>query len=240
MAAGDAADIASRGLRLSRRDPDRATDAAEGLEWLNECHRSILTDGTPWTFLTSVHDLTLTAGTLTYAFSAIKTAISYTGTIERIEVIATEAGDVLKGMDLRQLERLAGGTLGTSEHTGHPVAYVQVGLGTSDPVLHVWPVPDRDVEARVTVRAAVTDLTGVDFPLIPGAHASAVLSSYVAARMWDQQSGGDAANESMRQDTRHERALRRLIDAYGSGRQEDIVFAEPTLYEHLDSPGRSW
>ena len=236
MPAGDATSIAARGLRMSRRDPTRTVDAAEGLEYLNECHRAILTDGTPWTFLIVTGQVTLAAGTSRYTLSSLATALSATNGIERIVSIVndTEGSRPLKGMDWPELERLAHST--QDDPQGTPIAYAQIGLGSATPTVLFWPTPTQAFTMGVVARLAVVDLVGADLPLLPASHAPSVLAPYVAARMWDQQGGNEAANMAAAHEARHERALRRLIDAYGSARPEDMTFADPTLYEHLE-PG---
>lgn len=242
MAAGDAEDIVSRGLRLSRRDPSRQTDFDEGLEWLNQCHAMILTDGTPWTFMQRVGQITLQPGVSAITFSALATELNTSLTIERVLGVFSADGRMspLKGMDYRQLELSADGTLFSTRYTGSPVAFAQIGLGSGpgDTNLVLWPTPDVPLEVHVQWRPVVEDLAAGDFPLIPKAHAAPVLSHYVAARMWEQQAGGEAQNEASKHDLIHERALKRLIDAYGGASAEDIVFQEPTLNDPFDYGGR--
>jgi hypothetical protein len=232
--ADTATTIVARGLRLARRDPDRATDASEGLEYLNEAHKAVLTDGTPWTFLEATGQASLTAGTQRYTLSSLATQLSLDG-VERVVAVTndTDGTQPLKGMHWKQLERLAGNSQDDSE--GYPVAYAQVGLGTSSASIMFWPTPQQAFTLGFLVRLKVVDLAGGDTPLIPDEHASAVLSPYVAARMWEQQSGAEAANEAAKQDLRHQAALRRLTETYGSARDEDVLFIEPTLYDYLDA-----
>jgi hypothetical protein len=228
-------EIVARGLRLARRDPDRADDAAEGLEYLNEAHKAVLTDGTNWTFLEVTGQASLTAGTQRYTLSSLATQLSITDGIERVVAVTndTDGSPPLKGMHWRQLERLSANTQDDSQ--GYPVAYAQIGLGTSSASIMFWPTPQQAFTLGFLVRLEVTDLAGADSPLIPDAHASAVLAPYVAARMWEQQSGAEAANEAAKQDLRHQAALRRLIETYGSAREEDVQFIEPGLYDYLDA-----
>jgi hypothetical protein len=233
--ADTATSIVARGLRAARRDPSRADDAAEGLEYLNECHKAVLSDGTAWTFLEVTGQATLAAGTQRYDFSSLATQLGV-DSIERVVAVTndTDGSPPLKGMHWRQLERLSYNTQDDSQ--AYPVAYAQIGLGTASPSIMFWPTPQDAFTLGFLARLAVVDLAGADTPLIPDGHASAVLASYVAARMWEQQAGAEAANESAKHDLRHERALRRLTEAYGSAREEDVLFAEPTLYDHLE-PG---
>ena len=111
--ADTATQIVARGLRLSRHDPDVAVDATEGLEYLNEIHKAVLTAGTAWPFLVTTGQAALTAGTRRYTFSSLATALGVTNGIERIIVATndTDGSPPLKGMDQRQLERLAYNTL---------------------------------------------------------------------------------------------------------------------------------
>lgn len=236
MPAGDATSIVARGLRMSRRDPSRTVDAAEGLEWLNECHRSILTDGTPWTFLVATGQVTLAAGTQRYTLSSLATALGVTNGVERILSIVNDTlgGVPLKGMDWRELERLSGST--QDDPQGTPVAYTQIDLGGTAPTALFWPNPDAAYTMGVIARRSIVDLIGTDLPLIPAAHAPSVLAPYVAARMWDQQGGNEAAGMAAMHEARHQAALRRMIDAYGSARPEDMTFMDPTLYDYLE-PG---
>lgn len=238
-----ASDIVARALRISRRDPARAVDAAEGLEWLNEIHRSILSDGTPWSFLTETGDFTLTAGQDTYLFSAIVTGTSITS-IERVLVVVntTLGGQPLKGVDRRTLERSFYG-IRAQDPPGPPTSYTQINLGGANPTILFAPRPDRAYSMRFVTRMVIPEVTGGATPLLPREQASAVLVPYIAARMWDQQAGGEAAAEAARHDRRHERALQRLIDAYGSAREEDVTFIEPTLYDYLErhrASGGDW
>lgn len=221
---------------MSRRDPSVTRDASDGLEWLNECHRSVLTDGTPYTFLVATGQVTVAAGTQRYTLSSLATALSVTNGIERILSLVndTEGGRPLKGMDWPEFERFSGSS--QDDPRGTPVIYTQVELGGTTPTVLFWPTPDQAFTMGVIARRTVVDLVGADLPLIPGAHAASVLAPYVAARMWDQQAGNEAANMAASHDARHERAVRRLIDAYGSARAEDVTFMDPTLYDHLE-PG---
>jgi hypothetical protein len=233
--ADTAADIVARGLRLARRDPDRAVDAADGLEWLNECHKAVLTDGTPWPWLEATGQATLTAGTQRYTLSSLATQLNLTGGIERVIAVTNDAdgSPPLKGMHWRQLERLSANTQDDSQ--GYPVAYAQLGLGTDDASILFWPTPQQAFTFGFLVRPKVATLAAADTPLIPDEHASAVMAPYVAARMWEQQSGAEAANEAAKQDLRHQAALRRLTETYGSAREEDVLFIEPGLYDYLDA-----
>lgn len=229
--ADDAETIAKRGLRMARRDPDRTEDATEGLEWLNQCHKQILADGTPWTFMEVTGDFDLTKGQRAYDFSAIATELGVTA-IERVVALqnADLQGTPLKGMHWKQLERSAYGSQDDPE--GPPVLFAQVGLGTDTPVVNLWPVPDKAYTMHVLARLKVADLTANDTPLIPDEHAGPILSHYVAARMWDQRAGREAAEMARGHDERYLASLARLSEAYGSAREEDITFMEPGLYDH--------
>lgn len=236
MATGDMTSIAARGLRLARRDPSRTTDASDALEYANEIHRAVLTDGTPWSFLEATGQVSTVAGTQRYTLSSLATQLGIANGIERINAIVddTNGSKPLKGMHWRQLERLAHSTQDGTQ--GTPIAYAQVGLGTAGATVMLWPTPDASISLGILARLAVVDLAGSAFPLIPDAHAGAVMTPYIAARMWGQQSGSEAQNAAAVEDARHERALKRLVDAYGSAREEDMQFAEPGLYEHLEYP----
>lgn len=231
--ADTATEIVARGLRLSRHDPSLSVDASEGLEYLNEIHKAVLTDGTPWPFLYSSGQATLTAGTRRYTLSSLATQLGVTNGIERIVVAMndTDGSPPLKGMDQRQLERLAYNTLDDSQ--GYPVAYSQIGLGGTAPAVVFWPTPQQAFTMGFVVRSKVATLAGGDTPLMPDEHASAVMAPWVAARMWRQRGGPEAAAEARDHMLDHQLALRRLYDAYGSAREEDLLFIEPTLYDHL-------
>lgn len=238
MATGDMTDCVAVGLRLSRRDPSRATDAADGLLHANDCHRSLLTDGTPWSFLTVTGQVQLTAGTQRYTFASLATVLGATNGIERILAMVDDTDGLrpMKGVDWPEFEAIAYSSV--DDPTNTPMLFTQVGLGSSAPSVLFWPVPDRAINVGIVARLAVADLLGTAFPLLPAAYARPILSSYVAARMWEQHAGGEAQNMALGQQQRHEGLVRRLIDAYGSAREEDILFAEPTQWDAY--PGGPW
>ena len=53
--------------------------------------------------------------------------------------------------------------------------------------------------------------------------------------MWRQQGGAEAANEANLHMADHLAAVRGLMEAYGSAREEDVTFIEPDLYDYLDA-----
>jgi hypothetical protein len=237
LAVGDAEHLVKRALLIARRDPDRQADVDEGLEWLNEIHQAILADGTPWSFLVATGQADLVADQQRYTLSSLGIALGV-GAIERVlGVVNDEAGGTpLKGMDWITFERYAYGSQGDPH--GYPNVYTQLSLGANpgsptQPTILFYPTPDKPYTLGFIVRRAVEPLDGDDFPLIPRAHASAVLVPYVAARMWNQQAGGQAANEAVQHDARHQRALARLVEAYGSAREGETTLIEPTLYDAI-------
>lgn len=239
MAAGDALDIVKAALRISRYDDSRTADQVDGLYWLNDCHRALLTGEVRWPFLNATGQADLAAGSQRYTFTSLATALGVSA-IERILWVVndTTGGSPLKGMDSKTLERLAYST--QDDPSSEPIAFAQLGLGTSAPSVLFYPTPDRAYKMGFNVRRTVVDLANADVPLIPGAHAPAVLTPYIAARMWNQRAGSDAAAEADRHDLRHERAVQNLVRAYGTATEEDITFIEPGLYDYLDVGGGSW
>jgi len=233
--ADTATTIVARGLRLSRYDPSLSTDAAEGLEWLNEGYKRVLQAPTNWTFMEVTGQATLTAGTQRYDLSSLATQLGLTaGTIERVVAVTndTDGSPPLKGMHWRQLERLAENT--RDDSNAYPVAYAQLGLGTSSASVMFWPIPQQAFTMGFLCRLHAVDLAGGDTPLIPDEFASAVLAPYVAARMWRQRGGPEAAAEAQMHMTDHLGAVRQLTEAYGAARDEDVLFMEPGLYDYLD------
>lgn len=231
-------DCAAVGLRLSRRDPSRTTDAADALLHANDCHRALLTDGTPWSFLTVTGQVTLAAGTQRYTFASLASVLGAANGIERIlgMVNDTDGERPMKGMDWPEFEAIAYSS--QDDPQGTPVIYTQVGLGTAAPSVLFWPIPDRAINVGIIARLAVADLAGAGVPLIPAAYARPIISSYVAARMWEQQGSGEAMSMAQMQQARHENLVRRLTDAYGSAREEDTLFQEPTQWDSY--PGGRW
>lgn len=240
MAADDAADIVAGALRISRRDPDRAADVEDGLYWLNDIHRAVLGDATPWSFLEVTGQVVLTAGVQVYTFASLASAIGASSGVERVTGLVNDTlgGPPLRGMGWPTFERFAYSS--QDDPRGVPVVFTQVGLGTEAPELMVYPVPDRAYTMGVVARLAVPVLAAADFTLFPRGHAKAVCVPYIASRIWNQQAGPQAASEAAMHMAAHERAVRRLTEAYGSARMEDAVLVEPTLMDDLTGGFGGW
>lgn len=234
MAADDATDIVGSALRLSRRDVSRATDLSDGLYWLNEGHRKILKMAIPWDFMEVTGQVVVTPGDQRYTFSSLATALSVTEGIDRILGLVNDSdgGSTLQGLSWKSLERGAWGT--QADPGGSPLAFTQIGLGSSNATVLLYPTPDQAYTIGVLARKRIPLLTGGDFPLIPAELASSVLTPYIAARMWEQHAGFEAAQESNKFDGRYVSSLRDLIEAHGSAREEETVLVEPGLFDYLE------
>jgi hypothetical protein len=213
-----AQNIVDRGLALSRR-PANASNRADGLEWLNEKYLELGSGEVPFRHQVARGQLTLTGGDSEITLADIATALSVTGVNRVLSLtVDSESWPPLRAFTPEELERWAGGTTARTS-PGPPIGWSQ----WDQTRIKVYPEPDHTYVLGVVARSAPAILALVDEPNWPDAWRVRVFAPWVATRMWEQFSGGEAMNMAGRFEAEHERAVAAFTAEWGGARAEEFA-----------------
>lgn len=219
-----AQDIVDRGLKLSRR-PLNATNRADGLGWLNDVYLELCAGENPFRHLIAGGTITTTAGDQNLTAADFTTALGGGKVANRVISLTHEsdAYPALRAMTQAERERFFGES---PRRIDRDVPTRWTAYDESDSTnVSLWPIPDQAYTLGFLVRLKPTVLTLSDEPNWPDAWRNRVFAPAVAARMWEQFSGGEAVNMADRYWREHNEALARFTAEWGAARQEEISVA---------------
>lgn len=244
MASGDWLDLSQAAVRAAQGDPSDTTgDLARAKEKVNEAVAYICSSGDPWSFLEKEGQWVATAGSDTYSFSTIATAMSITGaTIREIVSLTpdTDGGVPIYATDWVGLETLAGGTQDSFETLGKQTAWAWWG-NNGDPTMRLYLNPDDSDTFGLFCYLAPEEMdSDTDVPIIPAAFRHAVIVPYAAALLLEQEGGAEAAADYERRMARFERGFLALRNAYGTGRPSRFNVVSPGAFSDLPGSDADW
>jgi hypothetical protein len=223
LAFGDFLDLAEEAARAAQMDPaDTSGDLARAKQAINIAYLNVCASGDPWAFMETEGQWTTVAGTDTYTFSSIATAMSITGaSIREISSLTNDTdGWVLDSMGQEALESYAGSTQ-ADQPQGSPTQWARWGAQGA-PRIRLFPNPD----AVYTIGAFVY-LTGAalsnntDTPIIPLEWRHQVLVPHAAWRLLSQEGGNESLVAARQYRDEYNEAFRKMRDALA-------VFRRPT------------
>lgn len=226
---------ALRAAQASTSDTEAVTVAKAGI---NEAYQSVCGDGTDWDFLQREGQWTTAAGSDTYTYASILSAMGVTGgTIREVIYLVddTNGGRPIGSMSWGQLEGLAGSTNYQADlnYRGTPEFWAKW-----DSRLRIFPEPDGVYEIGTMVSLAPTALSADgDTVLMPDSFALSVLVPYAASILLEAEGGMEALNAANRLLSRYESNLRRMLVAHGSAKRPTFNVVAPAAFSDLDSSG---
>lgn len=223
MALGDFLDLSEQACRMAQRDETDITgDLAQAKNRINEAYLSICASGDPWAFLEAEGQFTTVAGTDTYTFSSIATAMSITGaTIREIQTLVNDTdGWPLKSMSWEALENYTSSTK-DDEPTGSPTMWARWGSQNA-PRIRLFAKPDAVYTIGAFVYLMGTAMTAnADTPILPLEWRHQVLVPHAAWRLLSQEGGNESLNAARQYRDEYLAAFRSMRDALA-------VFRRPT------------
>lgn len=244
MAFGDLLDLAQAAVRSAQGDPlDTAGDLARAKDAVNEAYLTVCGDGYPYDFLEVEGQWDLTAGSDTYTYGSIATAIGVTsGTIREIHGLIndTYGGVPLHSTSWQQLESYSASSQEPGEGTGTPTTWAKWGAG-SNARIRFYPMPDQvyriGTYCLVSPGAMSAD---ADVPLIPLPYRHRLLVPYAAALLLEVEGGQEAAADYERRMARHREALRDLRTAHATAKHPTFNLVTDTAFDHHPGSGVNW
>lgn len=225
MAFGDFLDLSEHAARLAQYRPGDATDIARAKEAVNEGYLQACAGGYPFDFLQQEGTWAVTAGSDTYTYASIGTAISVSGgTIQEIETMVNDTdGYPLRSMSWWDLEKMAASTQ-DGDSTGAPTHWAKWGNR-----IRIYPSPDQAYELAAFVRLTPSIMSGdTDTPLIPLHFRRPVICSYAAAQLLRQEDGGEAANLAIHFERKYENDFEKMRMAHATAKLPTFTLKSPT------------
>lgn len=237
MATGDFLDLAQAAVRAAQGDTtDTTGDLARAKAAINEAHQTVCGDGYPYDFLEQEGQWTTTAGSDTYTYSSIASAMSITaGTIREIHMLTndTYGGVRLHSMDWQQLEQMSYSSQEPGEGEGTPVAWAKWGTR-----IRLYPNPEQVYTIGTFCYLNPAEMTADDdMPLIPISFSRRILVPYAAALLLEQEGGGEAAADYERRMDRFREGVRALREAHATAKRPTMNLVAPGAF---DDPGSHW
>jgi hypothetical protein len=192
---GSFLDLKEWACRFARFDSTNAADLALAANAVNDAYMSTCSTGDPWDFLEREGQWLTTAGSDTYSYSSIATAMSVTGaSIAEIETITDDEDSVvLQSMDWTALEHAA---ISTQDNEGNGRPYY---WSKWESRIRLYPCPDAELTMGSFCRLTPTEMTDdADEPLVPFAWRRRLLVPYAAATLLHTEGGLETASEAER------------------------------------------
>lgn len=213
-----AQDIVDQGLKLSRR-PLNSSNRADGLAWLNEKYLELGSGMVPFRHQVARGQITVSGGDSEITTSELATALSVAAINRVLSItIDSESWPPLRAFTPEELERWAGGTTAQTS-PGPPIGWSM----WDDSKIKLYPATDKTYVLGVIARSAPAILSLSDQPDWPDAWRLRVFAPWVAKRMWEQFSGGEAMNMAGRFESEHERAVAAFTAEWGAAREEEVT-----------------
>lgn len=228
---GSFLDLQEWACRFARFDSTNAADLALAASAVNDAYMSTCSDGSPWDFLQREGQWLTTAGSDTYSYSSIATAMSVTGAdIAEIETITDdESSTVLQSMSWAALESAAVSTQ-DGEGTGRPYYWSKW-----ESRIRLFPSPDSELTMGSFCRLTPTEMSGdADEPLIPFAWRRRLLVPFAAATLLRTEGGLETAAEAERLMNQYNEDFRTFRTAYATAKRPTFRVATPGW--ELDNP----
>lgn len=225
MASGDFQELSQRAARAARFEPSNSTDLTRANEAINQAYLTACSrDGVQFDFLEQEGQWTTTAGSDTYTYSSIATAMSVSGaTIAEILALTDDTdGSVLESMDWLALERLSYSSQ-DGDPTGRPLYWAKWGSR-----IRLYPSPDDAYTVGAFVRLVPAEMSGTtDTPLIPLAYRHSVLVSHAAANLLRQEGGSEAHQEALYYQRLYEDSWMQMRTAHATARMPTFRLRSP-------------
>lgn len=225
MASGDFQELSQRAARAARFDPADSTDLTRANEAINEAYLSCLAGGEQFDFLEMEGTWDCTAGSDTYTYASIATAISVSGgaIAEILSLVNDDDGYVLESMDWPDLEKLAYSSQ-DGDAQGRPLYWSKWGSK-----IRLYPNPDKAYTLGTFCRLVPTEMSATtDTPLIPLQFRHSVLVSHAAANLLRQEGGGEAHKEAQMYERQYDKAWERMRTAHATARKPTFRLKSPT------------
>lgn len=239
MAFGDFEDLAQQACRYAQLDPSDTTgDLVQAKQKINEAYLSICASGDPWAFLETEGQWTTVAGTDTYTFSSIATAMSISGaSIREISSLTNDTdGWVLESMGQEALESYAGSTQ-ADQPQGSPTRWARWGAQNA-PRIRLFPNPDAVYTIGAFVYLMGAAMTGnTDTPILPLEWRHQVLVPHAAWRLLSQEGGNESLTAARQYRDEYQEAFRRMRDALAVFRRPTGNAISPGFLERESSTG---
>lgn len=199
-------------------------------------------DGNFFDFLEQEGQWATVAGTDTYSYSSIATAMGVSGaSIGEIETLTIDEegyGATLKSMDWTALERLSYATQ-DDDADGIPLYWSKWGQGSTAKI-RLYPKPGQVFEMGAIVRLRPQEMSADgDTPLIPLEFRHAVIVNYAAAVLLRQEGGGEAVNEAVFYHREYESAWQSMRTAHAAARKPTFMLRSPGWDAGHDVDGRN-
>lgn len=223
MASGDYLELAQRAARAARFDPSDTTDLTRAKEAINQAYLSSVSGGEQFDFLEQEGQWTTVAGSDTYTYASIGTAITVSGgRVIDMRITNDTDGYVLKGVPSWQdIETLSASTQ-DGDATGRPLYWTTWGADR----IRLYPKPDAAYTMGILARRVPSELSADgDTPLIPLEWRHEVLVSHAAANLLRQEGGGEAHNEATYYQREYESAWGRMRTAHAAARPHSTRFS---------------
>ena len=217
------AELAEVACRLSRNDPTEDPDAFnEACGHIVDVQTYVCGMDHPWDFLQKSGQFTPVGGADVYLLADLASIFQLQGIKRVLSIVDDRDGsNPLRPLHWMALERMVGST--QSGDSGAPVAWCPVGTQA----IRLWPVPTGGELLGMLFEILVSDAQPDTPVILPDSFSSPVLATWAAARMWEQHAGLESRMMADRLDSRHEIALRRMVEAHGTVRWPYLNFAEP-------------
>lgn len=203
MASGDFADLYTKAIYGSRRDPSDSFDVARAKDAVNEALQAVSFTGDPWNWLEREGEITLQVGADVYSYATISSALG-TDVSEILSLVMDneDGGYRLESMSWDALENTTYGTQ-DGEQDGEPIFWADW-----DSKIRVYPKPDEAYVLGVFYRAYQSELVSdSDTPLMPLEWRTRLVVPYACMRLLRQEGGGEAASEADRYTAEYQKAF---------------------------------
>lgn len=227
MASGDYLDLAESACRTAQLDlTDTTGDLAQAKAKVNEAYLVSCGAGLDFDFLEQEGSWTTTAGSDTYTYASIATAMSISGaSIAEIETLTNDSsgyGGQLEQTTWQGLERLSASSQ-DGDATGTPQFWAKW-----NGRIRLYPSPDAAYEIGTFARLAPAAMSSdTDTPLVPLAYRHRLLVSYAAAALLRQEGGGEAHNDAQMNQRQYDEAFLAMRTAHASARPSNFRLFGP-------------
>ena len=234
---GSFLNLAEAAARMARFDVDDSDDMDRAKEAINDAYMSTCASGDNWDFCQREGQWLTTAGSDTYSYSSITTAMSITGA-EVAEILSltdddSTDGEYLRSMSWDALERFASSSQ-DGESQGDPLYWSKW-----ERRIRLFPCPDSERTIGTYCRLVPTEMSGdTDEPLVPMAWRRRLLVPFAAAVLIRTEGGLEANSEASRLMDAYDNDFVKFRTAYATAKRPTFNVSSPG-WESADFPGES-